>query len=109
MIGMLIGALIPAVILLFIIRMYTGEDVSFRNAFFAALVSGVVSKILIALACAPLENPVMVIAVATLIQLVVTAVAVQFLCSTDLRHVLMIAGTYACIGLALNIVLLYVL
>ena len=97
MIGIFIGALIPAVILLFIIRVFTGEDVSFGNAFFAALVSGVVSKILIALACAPLESPVMIIAVATLIQLVVTAVAVQFLCSTDLRHVLMIAGTYACI------------
>ena len=109
MIGMLIGALIPVVNVPATTGMYTGEDVSFGNAFFAALVSGVVSKILIALACAPLESPVMIIAVATLIQLVVTAVAVQFLCSTDLKRVLMIAGTYACIGLALNIVILYVL
>jgi hypothetical protein len=109
MIGLFIGALIPAAILLLIIKMFTGEDVSFINAFLAALVSGVVSGILVGLAIAPLESLAMIVVVATLIQFVVTAVAVQLICSTDLRHVLMIAGTYACVGLAFNIARVFLL
>lgn len=95
MIGMLVGALIPAVILLFIIRMYTGEDVSFRNAFFAALVAGIGGGALAAPALVFLENPVVAVAVFAGVQFVVAVVVVRFVCcSIDLKRVLMIAGTY---------------
>ena len=107
MIGMLTSALISAVILVFIIRMFTGQDVSFGNAFFAALVAGFVGGILTAIACASLTNPTMttIIAIRAGINFVVTAVAVQFICSTDLKRVLMIAGTYMVVVVGLGILL----
>jgi len=120
MIGLALGALIPTLILLAIINAFTGEDVEFKEAFFAAAVSGVVVKFLTELAWGPFLNGevtmgslVAIIAVLVVIQVViqfvVTAVAVQLICSTDLRHVLMIAGTYACVGLVWALVEIFVL
>ena len=104
---MLLGYLISALILLVIIKMFTGEDVGFGSAFIAALIAGIVGGLLARLALLGIGG-VPGIAVASIIQFVVTAVAVQLVCSTDVKRVLMIAGTYmvVCIGLTILMVAL---
>ena len=106
---MLIGALLYFVIPVFIIKAFAGKDVSFGDAFFAALVAGIGGGALAAPALVFLENPVVAVAVFAGVQFVVAVVAVRFVCcSIDLKRVLMIAGTYmvVCIGLAILMVAL---
>ncbi len=92
---MLIDALLYFVIPVFIIKAFTGKDVSFGDASFAALAAGIGGGAFAALALAFLENPVAAFLVFACVHFVVDAVAVRFICrSIDLKRVLMIAGTY---------------
>ena len=60
---MLIDALLYFVIPVFIIKAFAGKDVSFGDAFFAALVAGIGGGALAAPALVFLENPVVAVAV----------------------------------------------
>lgn len=100
----MVGMFLSAFILLVVIKMLAGEDVDFGNAFFAAAVSGIVGQILVSLAVAPMTSQILAIIVASIILFVVTGIAVQLICSTDLRHVLMISGVYTAVKVVLQIV-----
>ncbi len=99
---MLISALLYVVIPVFIIKAFAGKDVSFGDAFFAALAAGIGGGALAAPALAFLENPVVAVAVFAGVHFVVAAVAVRFTCrSIDMKRVLMIAGTYTVVAVGL--------
>ena len=99
---MLIDALLYFVIPVFIIKAFAGKDVSFGDAFFAALVAGIGGGALAAPALVFLENPVVAVAVFAGVQFVVAVVVVRFVCcSIDLKRVLMIAGTYTVVVVGL--------
>ena len=106
---MLIGALISAIILVTIIKMFTDENTSIITAFLASIVAAFVARFLSAVACAPVESPWLKIAFASIISLVVTGVVVQLLCSTDLRTVIKISVAYFIVNLVLLVVLVFAL
>ena len=89
------GVLISTSIIIIVIKAFTGEAVSFGSAFVAAFSAGIASRLLITLACPPLESDFLTFTVSTIIHFVVAALAVLLFCSTDVAHVLMISGTYA--------------
>jgi hypothetical protein len=89
------GILISTSIIIVVIKAFTGGDVSFGSAFVAAFSAGIASRLLITLACPPLESDFLTFTVSTIIHFVVAALAVSLFCSTDVKHVLMISGTFA--------------
>lgn len=105
----MLGALIAAFILCCVIRGFTGEEVGFVKAFLVALLASIVSSCAVAVAAAPIESIGLSIAVILAIHFGVTAVAVQLLCSTDVKTVLKIALTYLGIQLAWQLTLIFCL
>lgn len=105
----MLGALIAAFILCCVIRGFTGEEVGFGKAFLVALLASIVSSCAVSVAAAPIESIGLGIAVRLAIHFGVTAVAVQLLCSTDVKTVLKIALTYLGIQLAWQLTLIFCL
>ena len=93
-------AITSALILLVIIKLLAGKEVSLARAVVAALVAGIVMGIL--------RRPVLA-AMAGLgvaaVDFVVVAAAVYGVCSAGLKRALMIAGTYIAVGFALYLLM----
>lgn len=105
----MLGALISAFILSCVIKGFTDEEVGMGKAFVVALLAAFIGSCAVAVAAAPIESIGLSIAVILAIHFGVTAVAVQLLCSTDVKTVLKIALTYLGIQLAWQLTLIFCL
>lgn len=105
----MLGALISAFILSCVIKGFTDEEVGMGKAFVVALIAAFVGAFAVAFAIAPMTSTIASLVVGLAIHFGVTAVAVQLLCSTDVKTVLKIALTYLGIQLAWQLTLIFCL
>ncbi|MBQ7813807.1 MAG: hypothetical protein IJX36_03410 [Thermoguttaceae bacterium] len=104
---MLLSALISAFVLSCVIKGFTDEEVGMVKAFVVALLAVLVGSVAAAVATAPMTSTVARLCVGLSIHFVVAAVAVQVLCSTDVKTVLKIALTYFAIKIVFTLVLIF--
>ena len=103
----MLGALISAFVLSCVIKGFTDEDVGMVKAFVVALIAAFVGAFAAGFAIAPMTSTIASLVVSLAIHFVVTAVAVQLLCSTDVKTVLKIALTYFAIKAVWSLVLIF--
>ncbi len=105
----MLGALISAFVLSCVIKGFTDEEVGMGKAFVVALLAAFIGSFAGEVATAPMTSAVAIVGVTLAIHFVVTVVAVQLLCSTDVKTVLKIALTYLGIQLAWQLTLIFCL